>query len=1387
MTFAEAIQEKSGEAYPRPEGFYIVDSAPAFNELTRSEFLEDPLIEKEWENKRKENVVDFDKELLLRVLEKLAKHSILLVTGQQRVGKSTLLLYFIDECLKHAISPWRAFVFLDPFIVTKKGDRRGDPLDRIQDIIETELRQYACSEIMFVIDGLKRDESDRDCAEKCAKLFEWISSHKYKLIATLRDYQKSTLEETLKNREIWGRDKWSSFSIGEEKMEPPSEPYARFQRVRRLIISYLTFDHYRNKIRVPMGYDEPEFNECARILAEKSEGLVGYIVFLIEDMSISSHEFSRRTVEEYPNGMTRLVWNTIRRDYFVKGDNALPLLITFLAKQRCAVTRSFVKSLVHWGIDERSRDPSVNEQNQAKAGNLLTYHADKPVFQVKHGEIEQYRLKNLIRDAIEDGLSTNYRAQNPDELLNAFSEVNNNLESLITVGYFSRLQENLARGKLAPNDYATWHIIADIAKIWYIKALQTKTRSKVLEYATNFFVNNFREGFEEVKERDFLRRTISIILETAIDELSVQDCDSAIGFYRLACSDPDDYRSRWTLGRFLEKRNEDDEALKLYVESASIQNTSRGYGSLLEKLRSRKDRLLEGMKMEYLELREAVAIKAIECCAAEHRNWSDLAEALMHKGETLRRRKKFGESIKSYTSAAMTYEKALNVIGLALRSKGDKRRYLTRIAVIMGMRASAESCVGRLEESINDIEKAIELKKTPAIGEDTAEDERLLLRYRRFLVYREYVTPLLELILKLADLTVKGEEGKLLSDLWYDVSTTLDKIDPQIVGGNLEDLRNSALFQSLKLDETRARKPQMDPEIAEYSSKYHEDCARSIACTEGSTQVIGILHSCFAVLIETGKFYEDLRKGDIKGEKTKRALKLALSKRWSGVGRAIADNFLSIVPREAVIRSLELSVLICNDNAASWHNLGWQYLHDGRVDPALQAFAKSFKLKEEKRQKERLHLSKSGIGRAYGEKKDLVSSRSSFREGVDLCLKFQGKSDAQKSVAFLIKTAESLNGLVAFADQVNEKTEIMKDALDIYNRALEITQNARLPDVLLKLRELLLQKIRWQEHKVQWLEEKRVLPLLSLRAILETPLPALLSIRTEPERVETWVCREYAFHKLGGKENYEKSVECSDKILSMNPNNVFTYVNKAITLSKLGKHNEALECLEKVLETNDRNTFALFAKGIALLNLGKPEEALKYFERALSLVSATLSSSDESGNTLTAKKAQILSQKGYALSEVGDYDNAIACEDEAIRLDPWNQSPWQNKVYAMLVRALKKETSHRSVLQAIAELVKDALNKIEDHNKRRFLANVRNSAIHSIKKAVFEDCISSREDLTSLLNEFEKSIGQLIKTPSLDEIEEICRLDKRYAENKDKVARIFGLQSRRGPAEGQKT
>jgi tetratricopeptide (TPR) repeat protein len=119
---------------------------------------------------------------------------------------------------------------------------------------------------------------------------------------------------------------------------------------------------------------------------------------------------------------------------------------------------------------------------------------------------------------------------------------------------------------------------------------------------------------------------------------------------------------------------------------------------------------------------------------------------------------------------------------------------------------------------------------------------------------------------------------------------------------------------------------------------------------------------------------------------------------------------------------------------------------------------------------------------------------------------------------------------------------------------------------------------------------------------LPTPTTGGQSFLTPSSKQENtsqyWLGKGKEYYQKG---LYEEAINCCDKALEINPQDVDAWGNRGISYAKLYRYNEAIECFAKIIEINPSNSKAWFAKGNALASMGKYEEAIKCFDEAIAI------------------------------------------------------------------------------------------------------------------------------------------------------------------------------------------
>ena len=142
-------------------------------------------------------------------------------------------------------------------------------------------------------------------------------------------------------------------------------------------------------------------------------------------------------------------------------------------------------------------------------------------------------------------------------------------------------------------------------------------------------------------------------------------------------------------------------------------------------------------------------------------------------------------------------------------------------------------------------------------------------------------------------------------------------------------------------------------------------------------------------------------------------------------------------------------------------------------------------------------------------------------------------------------------------------------------------------------------------------------------------------LEMKPEKSDTWVIKGNLFIE---KNRVEKAIECYDKALELNPCNINALKYKASLLTAMRYYREAIACYDRTLEIDPKNIEALGIKGtIHSTVLNEHEQGMACFDKLL-----------EDYNDW----AILWYFKGYCLSGLSKYKEAIECYDKALELEP---------------------------------------------------------------------------------------------------------------------------------------
>ena len=184
------------------------------------------------------------------------------------------------------------------------------------------------------------------------------------------------------------------------------------------------------------------------------------------------------------------------------------------------------------------------------------------------------------------------------------------------------------------------------------------------------------------------------------------------------------------------------------------------------------------------------------------------------------------------------------------------------------------------------------------------------------------------------------------------------------------------------------------------------------------------------------------------------------------------------------------------------------------------------------------------------------------------------------------------------------------------------------------------------------------------------------AVAIKPEAAWGWNCRGEALYNL--KRNRE-ALEAFDRATALQSQNIF-WLNKAVVLDRLGKHDRAIAASEKAIEVLSKSelqtAIAFYQKGQSLLKTNRAREALVAFQEAIA----------SSPNYLPAKQG-----KAVALYKLNRYEQAIAAFESILSSPDLTQ---EQTTVTMLYKALslcqlQKTAAAEKIFSEVIQLTKD--------------------------------------------------------------------------------------------------
>jgi tetratricopeptide (TPR) repeat protein len=145
-----------------------------------------------------------------------------------------------------------------------------------------------------------------------------------------------------------------------------------------------------------------------------------------------------------------------------------------------------------------------------------------------------------------------------------------------------------------------------------------------------------------------------------------------------------------------------------------------------------------------------------------------------------------------------------------------------------------------------------------------------------------------------------------------------------------------------------------------------------------------------------------------------------------------------------------------------------------------------------------------------------------------------------------------------------------------------------------------------------------------------------------------------------------EAIECFDQALELNPRDTNPWIGKGAALAGQMKFDDALDCIDKAISINPDDGRAWHAKATTLLFANriiesdaclKKSAALGYAEAIEALGQEQVKGEQQAPSkktTAQSEKVKELTAQGISYTQQKEYDEAVTCFDQALKLDPEN-------------------------------------------------------------------------------------------------------------------------------------
>ena len=409
---------------------------------------------KTWNDVKRE--IDFSK---FQPIDLSTQHRIFFIIGKPGAGKSTYMLWSIDESLRKSTWSFDKVVFLNP---------NPDAYPRWAE----SLSNYDPQKTLLVIDALWRaSDTPEVFKSRCLYLFrlafegelvEEKTIGPFKVLVTIREDE---YENLISQKEFsWARDAIFEYFIELESLD-----------FREILKKYL------NSYKIPYNIPSDREGVIIEQLEAKSERLPIYVRYLFEFLKDTDKSFSESVLNDFPVGMVNLLWQTIRKQYYIEGDTSIPFLLLLLAY----TNKYFSHYFFDFAIEEFAKAEVKNDAIN-KIERLKKY------FQViKADDIKDavyYSLTSHLKEALKIGLELpNIITPESREVVNFYKVIRDTRFNGLLETIARRIETHLNQSSF--KEKADVFLCLDLAKLSFVYIDSAKLSEENLNRATDIYMN----------------------------------------------------------------------------------------------------------------------------------------------------------------------------------------------------------------------------------------------------------------------------------------------------------------------------------------------------------------------------------------------------------------------------------------------------------------------------------------------------------------------------------------------------------------------------------------------------------------------------------------------------------------------------------------------------------------------------------------------------------------------------------------------------------------------------------------------------------------------------------------------------------------------------------